>query len=157
MVNFVTLFGWFFKGGLRQSLLSRSLKLLHHSAYQSVLSNEKILISVQLLVENGADVNLDVENVDSALIEAVRMQDFEIVTFLLKSKADINHKGIQGLTALHVQLMQRPISRYRGNFYIIFWSLLLSFFLHCRVQFTFTFLHFLLLSVIHINIHIWVI
>lgn len=103
---------------MRQSLLSRSLKLLHHSAYQSVLSNEKILISVQLLVENGADVNLDVENVDSALIEAVRMQDFEIVTFLLKSKADINHKGIQGLTALHVQLMQKQIARYNCKFYL---------------------------------------
>lgn len=149
MANFVTLFGWFFLGDLRQSLLGRSIKILHNSANRSILSKYTILKSVQLLVGNGADVNLDVENVDSALIEAVRMQDFEIVTFLLKSKADINHKGIQGLTALHVQLMQRPISRYRGNFYIIFWSLLLSFFYIVE--------DFLLLSVIHINIHIWVI
>lgn len=74
---------------------------------------------VQLLVENGADVNRDVENVDSALIEAVRMQDLETVTFILKSKANINHKGIQGLTALHVQLMQKPIARYRCKFYFI--------------------------------------
>lgn len=111
----------FFLGDLRQSLLSRSLKIFLHSAIQwGVPKNNILLKIVKVLVENGADVNLDVENVDSALIEAVRMQDFEIVTFLLKSKADINHKGIQGLTALHVQLMQRPISRYRGNFYIIF-------------------------------------
>lgn len=111
----------FFLGDLRQSLLSRSLKIFLHSPIQwGVPKNNILLKIVKVLVENGADVNLDVENVDSALIEAVRMQDFEIVTFLLKSKADINHKGIQGLTALHVQLMQRPISRYRGNFYIIF-------------------------------------
>lgn len=111
----------FFLGDLRQSLLSRSLKIFLHSAIQwGVPKNNILLKIVKVLVENGADVNLDVENVDSALIEAVRMQDFVIVTFLLKSKADINHKGIQGLTALHVQLMQRPISRYRGNFYIIF-------------------------------------
>ncbi|XP_065921776.1 uncharacterized protein [Magallana gigas] len=99
---------------LRQSLLSRSLKIFLHSPIQwGVPKNNILLKIVKVLVENGADVNLDVENVDSALIEAVRMQDFEIVTFLLKSKAEINHKGIQGLTALHVQLMQRPISRYR--------------------------------------------
>lgn len=124
--DFVMLFVWFFKGDLRQSLLSRSIKILQHSANQSVqlLEKKAILKIVQLLVENGADVNRDIENVDSALIEAVRMQDLDIVCFLLKSKAKINHKGIQGLTALHVQLMQKPISRYIGNFYFILCSLL---------------------------------
>lgn len=105
-----------FLGDLRQSLLSRSIKILQHSANQSPLSKNTILKGVQLLVENGADVNLDVENVDSALIEAVRMQDLDIVKYLLKSKANINHKGIQGLTALHVQLMQKRIAGYKCKF-----------------------------------------
>ena len=60
---------------------------------------------IKILVDNGANVNGDQEKVDSALIEAVRMQDVEIVKFLLEHGANGKHKGMQGFTALHVLFM----------------------------------------------------
>lgn len=65
---------------------------------------------VQLLVENGASVNGDTDNIDSCLIEAVRLQDLSIVNFLLNNGANVNHKGIQAMTALHVIFMQHSKS-----------------------------------------------
>lgn len=66
--------------------------------------------TVSLLVENGASVNGDTDNVDSCLIEAVRLQDLSIVKYLLNSGANVNHKGIQAMTALHVIFMQHSKS-----------------------------------------------
>lgn len=61
---------------------------------------------VKLLVENGASLNGDTDNVDSCLIEAVRLQDLSIVEFFLNNGANVNHQGIQAMTALHVIFMQ---------------------------------------------------
>ena len=91
----------------RQSLLSRSLKSLNQVS-MGRYDRPNALDIIKILVDNGANVNGDQEKVDSALIEAVRMQDVEIVKFLLEHGANGKHKGIQGLTALHVLLMDHP-------------------------------------------------
>lgn len=97
----------------KQSLLGRSLKRFQHSQkskdskYRLPEFSTCMLDIVKLLLDNGANVNRDIENVDSALIEAVRMQDLDIVNLLLEHGANSNHKGMEGLTALHVLFLQK--------------------------------------------------
>jgi len=52
---------------------------------------------VSLLVEKNAKLNLEHE---SALHRAVLRDDMDIVTLLLKAKADINTKNSEGITPL---------------------------------------------------------
>ncbi|CAC5364198.1 unnamed protein product [Mytilus coruscus] len=55
-----------------------------------------------LLLEHGADPNLEKSGVDSCLMQAVRFGDPVLVKTLLEASAETNHIGNNGNTALHV-------------------------------------------------------
>ncbi|MBU1043375.1 MAG: ankyrin repeat domain-containing protein [Candidatus Omnitrophica bacterium] len=59
--------------------------------------------NVQLLLEQGADVNTTFDNGDTALMFAVYKGQIEIVKLLLANSADVNAQSFDlGVTALHV-------------------------------------------------------
>ncbi len=65
--------------------------------HYAIIKNKKEM--VKLLINNGADVNLQDENVLTSLYYAINIEDIEIVKLLLTNDADIN-KGIERLTLL---------------------------------------------------------
>ena len=56
--------------------------------------------TVKLLLDKGADVNMNTDNGDTALIEASDNGHIEIVKLLLDKGADVNAKNVVGNTAL---------------------------------------------------------
>ena len=55
---------------------------------------------VRFLVANGADVNIQTNNGETALIQAARVGALEMVHFLVANGADINAQTNSGETAL---------------------------------------------------------
>ncbi|XP_052067320.1 putative ankyrin repeat protein RF_0381 [Mytilus californianus] len=66
------------------------------------LSFAKRRYFASLLLEHGADPNLEKCDVDSCLMHAVRYGDPVLVKTLLEASAETNHIGNNGYTALHV-------------------------------------------------------
>ncbi|XP_052065741.1 uncharacterized protein LOC127705457 [Mytilus californianus] len=60
---------------------------------------------VGLLLEFGADPNFEKSGHDSCLMHAVQQGDPVLVKTLLNAKADINHIGNKGYTALHIYFL----------------------------------------------------
>lgn len=69
------------------------------------LSLEKRRHFVDLLLELGADPNLETSGVDSCLMHAVRFGDPVLVKTLLEANAETGHIGNNGCTVLHVFFM----------------------------------------------------
>lgn len=72
--------------------------------------NSPFLIAVEsgdydymdFVLQNGADVNIELFNGKTALVYAVFTADKKLANYLLEKGADINHRNITGLTALDV-------------------------------------------------------
>ncbi|CAC5391829.1 unnamed protein product [Mytilus coruscus] len=65
---------------------------------------EVLTENVVFMVDNGADVNICGDRRNSALILAITNDIPEIVETLIKAKANVNHIGENGNTALHLVL-----------------------------------------------------
>ncbi|CAG2192463.1 unnamed protein product [Mytilus edulis] len=85
-------------GREQQTEMSILAKLLDNKQ----MSLEKRRYFVSLLLEFGADPNLEKSGKDSCLMLAVHHGDPTMVKTLLEAHADINHIGNKGYTALHV-------------------------------------------------------
>lgn len=72
------------------------------SSFSCSLSFEKRRHFVSLLLEFGADPNLDTSGIDSCLMHAVRYGDPVLVKTLLEANAETGHIGNNGCTVLHV-------------------------------------------------------
>ncbi|XP_056012069.1 uncharacterized protein LOC125678557 [Ostrea edulis] len=83
--------------GERQSLLNR---LFNDDGYTTYSKGVPVSLA-QFLIENGTSVNHDEEGSDSPLVQAVRMQSYDLVDFLLTHGANVNHPGRNRSTALH--------------------------------------------------------
>lgn len=70
--------------------------------YPYAWSLEKRKHFVDLLLELGADPNLETSGVDSSLMHAVRFGDPVLVKTLLVANVDPCHTGNNGCTVLHV-------------------------------------------------------
>jgi ankyrin repeat protein len=58
--------------------------------------------AVKRILDDGADINLRVENGFTPLMQACEMENIEIVKYLLGRGAKINEPGFEGNTALHI-------------------------------------------------------
>lgn len=96
----------------QQTEMSILAKLLDNKQ----MSLEKRRYFVSLLLEFGADPNLEKSGKDSCLMLAVHHGDPTMVKTLLEAHADINHIGNKGYTALHVFFLNINKS---GIYYLI--------------------------------------
>lgn len=60
------------------------------------------LENITFLLENGADPNICAEGFNSAFLEAIKFDSFDVAFVLKDAKANINHIGKNGNSALHV-------------------------------------------------------
>lgn len=56
---------------------------------------------VSFLVENGANPNISADGINSALLEAISFPSIDVAWVLIDAKANVNHIGNNGNTALH--------------------------------------------------------
>ena len=57
---------------------------------------------LRFLLENGADPNKCGRDATSPLLQAVKFDCSDAVQILLEYNADVNHRGPDGMTALHL-------------------------------------------------------
>ncbi|CAC5378570.1 ANK [Mytilus coruscus] len=65
--------------------------------------------TVQFLLDNGADPNICDKEGNSTLMEAINHDFYSAVKILVQHKANINHVGKDGNTALHLCLLKGPL------------------------------------------------
>ncbi|CAG2249494.1 unnamed protein product [Mytilus edulis] len=58
--------------------------------------------NITFLLANGADPNICAEGFNSAFLEAIKFDSFDVAFVLMDAKANINHIGKNGNSALHV-------------------------------------------------------
>lgn len=57
---------------------------------------------ISFLLENGADPNICAKGHNSAFLEAITFDSFDVAFVLMDAKANINHIGNDGNSALHL-------------------------------------------------------
>ena len=85
----------FLEGGIDVNANSKLGTALHRAVLRGHMD------IVDLLINNGANVNLKSESGDTALHYAAKKNHIDIVEMLLKNGADINITGYRGLVPLH--------------------------------------------------------
>lgn len=91
--------------GLDINRLSRKVAIPNRTLIEMAISDED-LDMVELLVENGADVNI---RDGSPLVKAIEMDNIRFVKYLLSVGADPNIQDYDGNTALHIAVIDDNI------------------------------------------------
>ncbi|CAC5406545.1 unnamed protein product [Mytilus coruscus] len=65
-------------------------------------SNYATVENISFLLENGANPNICANGSNSALLEAISFESYDVATVLIDHKANLNHVGKNGNTVLHV-------------------------------------------------------
>jgi len=88
------------RGG-RQSVNSRNV--YGETPMHKAIFNESVrLLMLEMLIENGADINAQTDQKETCLGYAVRLQRKDLISVLLAAGADINIPGCDGKTPLEI-------------------------------------------------------
>lgn len=68
--------------------------------------------NISYLLENGANANICANESNSALLEAISFEWFDVAKVLIDHQANLNHIGKNGNTVLHAVF-------YKGNVYVV--------------------------------------
>lgn len=68
--------------------------------------------NIEFLLENGAKTNLCADESNSALLDAILFESFDVASVLIDHQANLNHIGENGNTVLHVVFSKGKIFCY---------------------------------------------